>query len=343
MDRQEKIKIAITSGIAAVILLILVLFLALSGHKNSDSQKLDENIASYNNGTEEAGEAATDTAEADASDTASTEAATTEDTSSNAATLATTQDKNTAKTSVSGNSFYGTSGAVLKDVYKGMKYNVTAQLQEMSAYWEAGNTDAVRDLAHLERFEAMSYALTGSKDFFYSGEVNADGLPEGTGIAVYADSQYYYGHWTAGKRDGEGAWFSFYPAYSTNVVTEHLYVGSWKDDLPNGQGQEHYDYNQEHMNDSDVYLQNAIGTFSGGLYDGEMYIITINNSGETTEWTGKCVKGNWEQVDYSKLDDQKRIAVLSQTEDSDRHLYMKQELAKGNGVRNIISGGSVRK
>ena len=47
MDRNEKIKIAITSGIVAVILLILVLFLALSGKKDNDEKLLNENISEY--------------------------------------------------------------------------------------------------------------------------------------------------------------------------------------------------------------------------------------------------------------------------------------------------------
>ena len=51
MDRQDKIRIAVTSGIAAVILLILVLVVALSG-KKEDGQKLEDNIASYSDDKE---------------------------------------------------------------------------------------------------------------------------------------------------------------------------------------------------------------------------------------------------------------------------------------------------
>ena len=188
----------------------------------------------------------------------------------------------------------------------------------------------------------MSFALSGSNDFYYYGAKNDQGLPEGMGLAVYADDQYYYGNWSQGKRDGEGTWISFYPAYSSNVVTEHIYTGHWQNDLPQGEGQEHYDYASEHMNTTDVYIQNAIGSFSGGLYDGEMYIITVNKSQDTTEWTGKCVKGTWSQVPGASTDSKGMIPVLSKTEDKDRHIYMSKELSKDNGIRNIITGGNIK-
>lgn len=349
MEREEKIKIAITAGIAAVILLILVLVLALSGKKeNGDDDKLSQNITEYaESGASlpEAGSALTDSS-ADAS---------TEDTSDDAGedkseatleassdVLTTTAGMDPAKSSVSGNSFYATDTAILKNIYKNLKIDKQAQIKELYTYWSDDNTNAVRDLAHLERFEAMSYQLSDSNDFYYYGDKNSDGLPNGTGVAIYGKDQYYYGQWVNGKRSGNGTWFSFYPDYSQYVVKEHMYSGQWANDLPCGHGQEHYDYNYEYMNEADYYLQNAIGEFSDGYYNGEMYIMTVDKNEKSVEWTGKCNNGKWEQVLYSTVDKKGKAPYLSQIIDPDRHIYMTTEGSTNNGVRGIIYGGSVK-
>ncbi|MBO6197822.1 MAG: hypothetical protein J6O03_10085 [Butyrivibrio sp.] len=347
MNKEEKIKVAITAGVASVILLILVLFLALSGKKGNDEERMNENITDYAGSNQ----ASTDVSAGDLGGSAASTESSAEspanssaDSSTSAASVtATSEYKDTAKNSVSGNSFYATNTAVLKDVYKGMKYDLNAQMQEMYAYWADGNTEAVRELAHLERFEAMSYSLSGSNDFFYYGDTTGDGVPNGTGLAVYAGDQYYFGEWSEGVRSGNGTWFSFYPNYSQYVVKEHMYTGEWAGDLPNGQGQEHYDYVSEYMNDADIYLQNAIGGFKDGYYNGDMYIITVNKNGDASEWDGTCNRGTWEQVLHASLDTKGKIPVLSLKEDPERHVYMTKEGLKNNGVSGIITGGNVRK
>ena len=347
MNKEEKIKVAITAGVASVILLILVLFLALSGKKGNDEERMNENITDYAGSNQ----ASTDVSAGDLGGSAASTESSAEspanssaDSSTSAASVtATSEYKDTAKNSVSGNSFYATNTAVLKDVYKGMKYDLNAQMQEMYTYWADGNTEAVRDLAHLERFEAMSYSLSGSNDFFYYGDTTGDGVPNGTGLAVYAGDQYYFGEWSEGVRSGNGTWFSFYPNYSQYVVKEHMYTGEWASDLPNGQGQEHYDYVSEFMNNADIYLQNAIGGFKDGYYNGDMYIITVNKNGDTSEWDGTCNSGTWDQVLHAAIDNKGKIPVLSLRENTENHVYMTKEGLKNNGVSGIITGGNVRK
>ena len=342
MSKEEKIKIAITAGIASVILLILVLFLALSGKKNNDEEKMNASISDYASSNQASADssaaAVTTNASADSSADAASDSA-----SAQASVADTSEYKDTAKNSVSGNSFYATNTAVLKDVYKGIKYDVNAQMKEMYTYWADGNTEAVRDLAHLERFEVMSYSLSGTQDFYYYGDTTGDGVPNGTGLAVYANDQYYFGEWSAGVRSGKGTWISFYPSYSQYVVKEHSYSGDWSGDLPNGEGQEHYDYVPEYMNNADIYLQNAIGGFKDGYYNGDMYIIIVNKDGDSEEWHGKCNAGTWEQVLYASVDTNGKIPVLSLQKDSERHIYMTKEGAKNNGVSDIIKGGNVKK
>ncbi len=358
MEREEKIRLAITAGIAAVILLILVLVIALSGKKKSgDDEKLAESITEYADasvsapgtlGLQSGSEAVTDAEgasdqDSSASDTEQYAEAAGSASSAKAPVLSDSEYLDTAKNAVSGNSFYATNSAVLKDVYRKTTYNAQQQMSEMYHYWSEGNMDAVRDLAHLERFEAMSYSLSGTTDFYYYGDTNTEGIPNGMGLACYAQDQYYYGQWVNGARSGDGCWISFYPNYSQYVVTEHMYTGQWAGDLPNGQGQEHYDYNSQHMNKADIYLQNMIGGFSIGNYNGNMYVITVDQYGETTEWEGSCENGNWQAVPYASNDSKGKIPVLSERENTDRHLYMTKSGAQGNGVSGIICGGNVRR
>ena len=341
MENNEKIRIAITAGVVAAILLILVLFLALSGRNKNDDEELSNNISEYAS-LGASGEALLE----DAISNASNEAADSE--SSESASFASTvmsysEYADTKTGSVSGNSFYATKNAVLKDKYKGLAFDVNAQLAEMMGYWADGNTDAVRDLAHLDRFEAMSYKLTGTDNFYYFGDLNQDGLPNGTGIAVYAEDQYYYGQWVNGVRQGNGTWFNFYPSYSDYVVTEHMYSGSFTEDLPGGDGQEHYDYDYAKMNAEDIYLQNAIGSFKDGLYNGDMYIITVDQNGDITEWYGTCEEGTWKQVNNTYKDKKGNTPVLSESEDPDNHVYMSEKAMSDSGITGIISGGTVIK
>ncbi len=356
MEREEKIKIAVTAGIIAVVMLILVMFLALGGASGtSDEERLAENIAEYADtglegsaGTDSSDKGVTDSDDksdgksGDQSSDAISENSSKEIEANDGQVLAGNDTKVSSKSTVSGNSFYQTKAAVLKDVYKNVSYNRNQQMAEMYGYWSDGNMEAVRDLAHLERFEAMSYSLMGTMDFYYYGDTNSEGIPNGMGLAAYAEDQYYFGQWVNGARSGDGCWISFYPSYSSYVVKEHMYTGQWASDLPNGQGQEHYDYDFDLMNAEDVYLQNAIGGFSIGNYNGDMYVITVDRDENTTEWVGQCESGNWLPVPHASKDDKGKIPYLSERENTERHLYMTESGSRGNGVSDILTGGRVR-
>ncbi len=375
MEKDEKIKIAITAGVAAVILLILILFLAFgkTDEKSVDDTKMAENIMEYADGgaefkgnggallssvqmtsdesisvssvsstsTDGSSEAATGSSEPLVVSQSSSSLQSSSSKASAAASSASTQKNKTASKPVDG--FYPKKEAVLKNVYNSMKLNINEQLKEMYTYWNDGNTAAVRDLAHLERFEAMSYTLTGSSDFYYYGERDEMGLPSGTGLAVYSSDQYYFGSWAGGVRSGDGTWISFYPSYSDSVISEHLYSGGWAGDLPDGKGQEHLDYISDRMNPGEIYLQNAIGGFSKGLYNGDMYIITVAPDNDTTEWVGKCVRGSFEQIPYAAIDKNGFLPVMDERENSENHLYFSETSNKNNGVTAIITGGKEKK
>ncbi len=361
MERDDKIRVAITAGIVGAILLILVLYLALSGNGKKSGDGTGANDVEFAAVTDNAGKDGNASGDVDANssdakddsnkaadkssdskdiDVSNKDAG---DSSAERTTAGKSTSKVIAKKSVSGNSLYRIESAEVRNVYKSLAIDINAQMNEMASYWSDGNMDAVRDLAGLDRFEAMSYKLNGTKDFLYCGDVNSDGKPDGKGLACYADDQYYYGDWSNGVRSGQGTWISYYPDYNEYVVKEHMYTGGWLNDLPTGEGQEHIDYIQDYMNDKDIYVQNAIGNFSNGLYNGHMYIITVNNNYETKEWYGDCENGTWKQVINTSQDKEGRSAVMDEKDNAENHIWLVQEKMKDNGIHGIITGGNVVK
>ena len=113
------------------------------------------------------------------------------------------------------------------------------------------------------------------------GETDGDKRPSGKGLAMYADNQYYYGEWKNGARSGNGMWIKYY-VYDQNanakdsIYLQHSYSGSWANDLPNGDGAEHYDFIDENLEPEVAYNRNFIGNFKDGLYHGEIYITNYN-------------------------------------------------------------------
>ena len=82
-------------------------------------------------------------------------------------------------------------------------------LNEALPYFADNNQDAIWDLAHLKRYVKLSAQLEGTGQYYYMGDVNANGRPEGKGLAIYEKNSYYYGGWSDGSRSGEGMWFKF--------------------------------------------------------------------------------------------------------------------------------------
>ena len=215
MKKEEKAKILITVIPFVLIILILAITLLVSGIKNAalkrDNEELQESIKEY----------------ADSNLTEKREESPESEDAMSAANLLVPQEQNdgepedgaashpgeadkgqaTGQKNVSGQAADAGGGTVSgQDVQHGqgvMEYNrvnydkVTfdkdEQLKEMMTYWADNNQKALDDLAGLERFMAMSWRLRGTKDFYYYGDLDGNGRPNGTGIAVYADNQYYYG------------------------------------------------------------------------------------------------------------------------------------------------------
>lgn len=169
-------------------------------------------------------------------------------------------------------------------------------LNEALPYFADNNQDAIWDLAHLKRYVKLSKELEGSGKFYYQGDIDADGRPNGKGLAIYEKNSYYYGEWSHGVRNGTGNWFRFYIGQKnkTNAMGKymaHSYSGQWSNDLPNGDGAEHYEVDISKLERHTRILQNVVGKFSDGLYDGDMYANTVDYIGNVEEWNAVADHG----------------------------------------------------
>ena len=180
--------------------------------------------------------------------------------------------------------------------YEDDSYEQSYIMKEMSDWWDASQVSAMYDLSALRRYRKLSYSLKGTNQYYYYGDTDSEGKPHGKGCAMYADDTYYFGDFVHGRREGTGYWLRFY--YDTKmegarngIYTMHSYAGGWKNDLPDGDGQEHFDVDITKISEDDVVIQNVIGHFGAGLYDGEMFANTVNQRGEVSEWDAKAEKG----------------------------------------------------
>lgn len=212
-------------------------------------------------------------------------------------------------------------------------------LMEMAGYWEENNMEAVDDLAHLAWFMKMSASIVDTDTFYYYGERNADGQPQGVGIACYADNAYYYGEWAGGKREGTGEWVKFYVYYDDDTTSDRayklqMYMGEWANDMPNGEGHQHYDLDMSKAANKSRYLQNMIGTFKDGLYSGEMYMTTLNWDGNQEEWNGVADNGIWSP--YGAATNKKEVPICQDVDDEDNYLWLAVSQNKDRGIAELM-------
>ncbi len=226
-----------------------------------------------------------------------------------------------------------------KTDYSKVKFNKDVQLQEMMAYWEDNNQQALDDLAKLDHYIAMSWQLKGTTDFYYYGDVNGNGQPEGKGIAVYADNQYYYGGWKNGVRSGAGTWIHYHIHHTENtkdLYTYHQYAGVWANDLPEGEGAEHYEYNLALLEERVGYDANLIGSYSQGLVHGDFYITNLYADGSAKEWNASAEHGSWIYLNENK-DKKGNRTVYVEINDPDNYIWMHPKDNVNIGVPCLIS------
>lgn len=219
-----------------------------------------------------------------------------------------------------------------------VKKTNTQMLSEMMEYWEKDNVEAVEDLSGLAHYRTMSASLKSPAYFYYYGDRNEQGRPEGTGIAVYGEDQYYYGEWKDGLRSGKGMWLKMYyqdtsPTAEDPVLVTHSYEGAWLNNLPNGEGQEHYDLDIGRAAPDSRYFQNVIGNFKDGLYHGNMYINTLNAGGNVQEWRGEAKDGVFKTFEGRDLEG--RVPICQDVQNPDSHMWIQPLENKDQGLKEV--------
>lgn len=220
-----------------------------------------------------------------------------------------------------------------------VSYSKEYILNEAYPYFEDNNHAAIWDLAHLKRYVKLSSELKGTNQFYYKGDINSAGRPDGKGLAIYEDNSYYYGEWSDGVRNGDGRWFRFYigevsKRNALGKYTSHSYAGEWSDDLPNGQGAEHFDVDVTKIKGNEEVIQNVVGGFSNGLYDGDMFANTVDYTGSMDEWNGVAVNGVFDLwKDMSSIGE---CSVWRNKDNEERYLDIDKSENKNQGIRELL-------
>lgn len=212
-------------------------------------------------------------------------------------------------------------------------------MNEMMPYFADNNLDAIWDLAHLKRYVKLSAGLKNTGTYYYQGGVDSNGKPDGIGLAIYENNTYYYGSWSHGVRSGDGRWIRFYideiGAKTTKKKYQaHSYSGMWSNDLPNGEGAEHYDVEKNYITSEGRVIQNVVGNFTDGLYDGEMYANTIDYLGNVEEWEAVAHQGVFELWrDMSRIGE---CSVWRNKADQEQCMDIDKSENKNQGIRELF-------
>lgn len=222
-----------------------------------------------------------------------------------------------------------------KKDYTKVKFDTKSNLKEMEGYFVSNHNDAIKDLAYLDRFIAMSYSLNlSNEDCYYYGDVDSEGRPDGKGIAVYSDNRYYYGDFVHGQRSGSGKWIHFHihdASDNKDKLIYHEYQGEFKNDKPNGQGQDHYEYKLDLLSPNKNYVTNYLCSFRDGLIDGDVYCTSTDKEGTYLDWEGKAVNGSFEYISESR-DNLKRGPVMTDRENPDNYMWIAEKDNNNIGV-----------
>ena len=304
--REPKVPIIlILSGITIVLLLCIIVLLVVSpGRKESDdSEALQQNMLDYADEQKQNDNVPADTPSQEIIVVESSEQPEIEETATSEETTETPEEEkpeeNEEEIPVESETIDKTAIVVDVEDENDVSYTKEFIMNEMMPYFADNNLDAIWDLAHLKRYVKLSAGLKNTNTYYYKGGTDSDGKPDGVGLAIYENNTYYYGSWSHGVRSGDGRWIRFYiddigAKTTKKKYQSHSYSGMWSNDLPNGEGAEHYDVDISQLTSKDREIQNVVGNFTNGLYDGEMYANTVDHLGNVEEWDAVAHQGVFE-------------------------------------------------
>lgn len=102
---------------------------------------------------------------------------------------------------------------------------------------EANDAEALHELQESENAKRLSASVRDGEHYTYF----PDGEESGKGIGFYtfkecSCKQWYYGDYKDGKRHGKGIWFYVSSNTEDGSLYREVYDGDWKEDVPNGKG-----------------------------------------------------------------------------------------------------------
>ena len=345
--REPKVPIIlILSGITIVLLLCIIVLLVVSpGRKESDdSEALQQNMLDYADEQKQNDNVPADTPSQEIIVVESSEQPEIEETATSEETTETPEEEkpeeNEEEIPVESETIDKTAIVVDVEDENDVSYTKEFIMNEMMPYFADNNLDAIWDLAHLKRYVKLSAGLKNTGTYYYQGGVDSDGNPDGIGLAIYENNTYYYGSWSHGLRSGDGRWIRFYideigAKPTKKTYQSHSYSGMWSNDLPNGEGAEHYDVDISQLTSKDRIIQNVVGNFTNGLYDGEMYANTVDYIGNVEEWDGVAHQGVFDLWrDMSRIGE---CSVWKNKTDSELCLDIDKSENKNQGIRELFS------
>ncbi len=348
--REPKVPIIlILSGITIVLLFCIIVLLVVSpGRKESDdSEALQQNMLDYADEQKQNDNVPADIPSQEIIVVESSEQPEIEETATSEETTETPEEEKPEEKEeeipVESETIDKTAIVVDVEDENDVSYTKEFIMNEMMPYFADNNLDAIWDLAHLKRYVKLSAGLKNTNTYYYKGGTDSDGKPDGIGLAIYENNTYYYGSWSHGVRSGDGRWIRFYiddigAKTTKKKYQSHSYSGMWSNDLPNGEGAEHYDVDISQLTSKDREIQNVVGNFTNGLYDGEMYANTVDHLGNVEEWDAVAHQGVFELWrDMSSIGE---CSVWRNKVDIELCLDVDESENKNQGMRELFTKSS---
>lgn len=228
------------------------------------------------------------------------------------------------------------------DSYPETQEDMEQMLNGLMTYWADGNMESVDYLVRMGKYEYLSQMLEESRDYFYVGDENEEGEPDGTGLAIYANNAYYYGEFENGERSGSGFWYQIFVedgpySKANNGIIGHSYNGEWENDLPNGEGQEHLDIDTAYLKDR--VINNVRTVFADGYYNGAITATSLETDEGQINWTGEARYGTMVVIDgeFVENDEGKsEVRVLQNADNENNYYWMLMDENCGQGITGII-------
>lgn len=341
---EPKIPIVlILTGIIIVLLLciIVLLFLSPGRRENDDTEALQQNMLDYANEQKQNDNVTTDTPSQGIIVVESSDLPEQAETPTSVETTQIPEAEHTEEDYIPESDTIDKT-AIVVDIEDENDVSYTKEfiMNEMMPYFADNNLAAIWDLAHLKRYVKLSAGLKNTNTYYYQGGTDSSGRPDGIGLAIYENNTYYYGSWSHGMRSGDGRWIRFYideigAKTTKKKYQSHSYSGMWSNDLPNGEGAEHYDVDVSQIAYNERVIQNVVGNFTNGLYDGDMYANTVDHLGNVEEWDAVAHQGVFELWrDMSSIGE---CSVWRNKDDFELCLDVDKADNKNQGMRELFS------